>query len=121
MLGLIKADEPRMDKNGVDLAIDTVSGPGDRYDETHFLLGGGASGFTGKSLAKDLESTYRPNETNPFPESGAIDVLYVEGPNEDTFELAKMATITYGSDHRAIYSEAPTFVMPPSSVITPNS
>ena len=107
------------DKNGTNLAIDTISGPGDRYDETHFLLDGGASGFGANSLSANVPSTFRPDGDNPFPRSGAIDVLYAEGPDEDDFNAAQATSSNFGSDHLAVFSEAPTITISPTPVIPP--
>lgn len=89
-------------KNGTDLTNDTTDG----YDDTHALMEEGLiDGLEMKSLAKNVPSTYMGNDDTPdFPGTGAIDVLYITGPLESTFQNAKATTSRFGSDHLGVYA-----------------
>lgn len=95
-------------KNGTDLTVDTFSGSGDKYDETHALLKNGlVDDLRMRSLVEGLDGTLVGDDNVPdFPGSGAIDVIYVIGSGADRFQPAKRASNSFGSDHLAVYTRS---------------
>lgn len=89
-------------KNG-QILIDDIN---DGYDDTHAILGMGlVEGLKMRSLAKNVPSTFVGDNGIPqYPEAGAIDVLYVEGPLEDEFKEAQATSQSFGSDHLAVFA-----------------
>ncbi len=89
-------------KNGKDLDIDTTSGDGDRYDETHALLSQGLiDGLVMKNLCAGVGETY---DSPDFPGTGPIDNIYVAGAHVDRFADAAKTAEIYGSDHFAVWT-----------------
>ena len=89
-------------KNGVDLDIDSTSGEGDSYDETHALLSKGlVEGLRMKNLTLNVGETY---DSTDFVGTGPIDNLYVAGPHADHFSEAVKTAQTFGSDHFAVWT-----------------
>ncbi|WP_164102229.1 hypothetical protein [Candidatus Laterigemmans baculatus] len=89
-------------KNGTDLDVDAMGSgaSGDRYDETHALLGEGlVHGLQMKNLTIGVGETY---DSTDFPGTGPIDNIYVTGADEDKFEDAEKSSSTFGSDHFAV-------------------
>jgi endonuclease/exonuclease/phosphatase family metal-dependent hydrolase len=93
-------------KNGTNLTMDRFTGSDDKYDETHALLTDGlVDGLTMTALAQGLASTFVGADDVPdFPRAGAIDVIYVVGPDAGLFPAAQRASKHYGSDHRAVFT-----------------
>ncbi len=84
-------------KNGADLDVDTTEGEGDRYDETHALLGKGlVEGLQMKNLCMHVGETY---DSPDFPGTGPIDNIYAAGPRVQAFSDAQKTAQTFGSDH----------------------
>ena len=102
-------------KNGTDLTDDRNDG----YDDTHAILGGGLiEGLQMRSLAQDVDSTFVGNDNFPdFPNTGAIDVLYVTGPLAGNFTPAEAASDRFGSDHLAVFASTGR-VNPPQAEIS---
>lgn len=92
-------------KNGKDLDedVEDPGAPGDRYDETHALLGGGlVEGLKMKNLTAGVGETY---DDTRFTGSGPIDNIYVTGPREAKFQAAEKSNSTFGSDHFAVHTD----------------
>jgi endonuclease/exonuclease/phosphatase family metal-dependent hydrolase len=107
-------------KNGVRLEEDTVSGPGDRYDETHALFTEGLiGGLRMRHLARGLAGTFVGDDNEPdYAGSGAIDAIYVAGADSGRFSTAQRALDRYGSDHLAVYTTTgptPVTIRPPAA------
>ena len=96
------------EKNGSDLLVDDFDGSGDRYDETHALLGSGlVDDLRMVCLAENLGSTYVGDDDVPdYADAGAIDVIYAVGPSAGLFSEATAASERYGSDHLAVYTHS---------------
>jgi endonuclease/exonuclease/phosphatase family metal-dependent hydrolase len=113
-------------KNGTNLIMDRFTGSDDKYDETHALLTDGlVDGLTMTALAQGLASTFVGADDVPdFPSTGAIDVIYVVGPDAGLFHAAQRASKRYGSDHRAVFTAsgapAPGGSLPPSVPAPPS-
>lgn len=90
------------DKNGSNLADDKTDG----YDDTHAILSKGIiDGLRMRSLVTNLGSTFVGKDGIPdFPKSGAIDVLYIDGPLADLFIDAQATSSSFGSDHLAVFT-----------------
>jgi|GEM_PF-3488695 len=94
-------------KNGSVLEEDSPDGKDgkDLYDDTHAIMGQGIipNTVSMRNLCEGMESTYGRGSSNPFPEAGAIDVLYVTGPAN--FKDAVRISQTFGADHKPVYAQ----------------
>ena len=106
--GDLNVGETDGSNTGTNLDDDNLTGPGDRYDETHALLRGGlVRGLRMTSPTKDLGETY---DDPTCAGSGAVDCIYVTGPLQDYFSAATKTAQTFGSDHFGLVTLQHTIV-----------
>ena len=100
--GDMNVGETDTKKNGSNLLIDIDKKnlPGDRYDDTHAILSKGLiRGLKMTSLTLNIGETY---DSDRFPNTGAIDCIYIIGKNSSKFSKATKTKSTFGSDHFSI-------------------